>query len=309
MFLWPRQSEWVCAMWTKPKIANPDWHYPGSVLNRPLTNWPQTTCISYCIPANLATIFWVWRGEWTFLLGFGKRYIYTPLQSTQSLRPGPHSFVSSTCEHVRILEINYCPRRCLSLTTAGCVPGCHCPSRIQHVGFNGQFNENLTQTEDIIPSTSFGLNGSGCPPGSAFYLLNGMTPHYNLHTLITHSYIAERTAVTVTFSQYYAEAGPGVSMFSNRKNCQLTFGIRYITPLLRLLVITPILSLSQTPWRFLIRRGHYRLRKLFLGSWLNGHSSSNSRSEATISWIPESPLLSRRSITVWNLSITVLGRD
>ncbi|TFK33324.1 hypothetical protein BDQ12DRAFT_768673 [Crucibulum laeve] len=56
--------------------------------------------------------------------------------------------------------------------------------------------------------TSLGVNGSGCPPGSTYFLLN-----------------PDKTAVTVTFSQYYAEAGPGISISQNRKNCQLTFGV------------------------------------------------------------------------------------
>ncbi|KAJ3510045.1 hypothetical protein NLJ89_g4893 [Agrocybe chaxingu] len=56
--------------------------------------------------------------------------------------------------------------------------------------------------------TSLGVNGSGCPPGSAYYQLS-----------------ADRSAVTVTFSQYWAEAGPGIPISANRKNCQLTFGV------------------------------------------------------------------------------------
>jgi len=72
-----------------------------------------------------------------------------------------------------------------------------------------------------------------------------------LSMAVTHKSIADRTAVTVTFSQYSAEAGPGVSIGNNRKNCQLTFGIKYVLPLLQLLVI-PILSLLQAPWRLLI---------------------------------------------------------
>ncbi|KAF9474913.1 hypothetical protein BDN70DRAFT_884344 [Pholiota conissans] len=56
--------------------------------------------------------------------------------------------------------------------------------------------------------TGLGVNGSGCPPGSTYYLLN-----------------VDKTAVTVTFSQFFAEAGPGISISSNRKNCQLTFGV------------------------------------------------------------------------------------
>ncbi|KAF8150804.1 secreted protein [Crassisporium funariophilum] len=57
--------------------------------------------------------------------------------------------------------------------------------------------------------TSLGVNGSGCPPGSTYYLLN-----------------KDKSAVTVTFSQYYAEVGPGIPISANRKNCQLTFGVQ-----------------------------------------------------------------------------------
>jgi hypothetical protein len=37
---------------------------------------------------------------------------------------------------------------------------------------------------------------------------------------------ADKTAVTVTFSEFYAEAGPGIPIRNNRKACQLTFGIK-----------------------------------------------------------------------------------
>ncbi|KAG2023729.1 hypothetical protein CC2G_001348 [Coprinopsis cinerea AmutBmut pab1-1] len=56
--------------------------------------------------------------------------------------------------------------------------------------------------------TSLGVIGTGCPPGSTYYVLN-----------------PEKTAVTVSFSEYYAEAGPGIPISSNRKNCRLTFGV------------------------------------------------------------------------------------
>jgi len=56
--------------------------------------------------------------------------------------------------------------------------------------------------------TSLGVNGSGCPPGSAYYLLS-----------------TDHTAVTITFSQFGAEAGPGISISQNRKNCQATLGV------------------------------------------------------------------------------------
>ncbi|KAJ2916829.1 hypothetical protein MD484_g3539, partial [Candolleomyces efflorescens] len=56
--------------------------------------------------------------------------------------------------------------------------------------------------------TSLGVLGTGCPPGSTYYVLN-----------------ADKTAVTVTFSEFYAEAGPGIPIRNNRKACQLTFGV------------------------------------------------------------------------------------
>jgi hypothetical protein len=39
------------------------------------------------------------------------------------------------------------------------------------------------------------------------------------------SHIADRTAVTVTFSEFFAEAGPGIPISQNRKACQLTLGV------------------------------------------------------------------------------------
>ncbi|KAF6751324.1 hypothetical protein DFP72DRAFT_816720 [Ephemerocybe angulata] len=57
--------------------------------------------------------------------------------------------------------------------------------------------------------TSLGVLGTGCPPGSTYYALS-----------------ADKTAVTVTFSEFYAEAGPGISISKNRKACQLTLGVK-----------------------------------------------------------------------------------
>ncbi|KAG8805015.1 hypothetical protein FRC17_005773 [Serendipita sp. 399] len=57
--------------------------------------------------------------------------------------------------------------------------------------------------------TSIGVNGSGCPAGTAYYVLS-----------------ADRTAVTVTFSNFYAIAGPGIAISENRKNCQIALGVR-----------------------------------------------------------------------------------
>lgn len=56
--------------------------------------------------------------------------------------------------------------------------------------------------------TSLGVNGSGCPPGSATYLLNN-----------------DHTAVTIVFSQFAAQAGPGIAISENRKNCQASLNM------------------------------------------------------------------------------------
>lgn len=57
--------------------------------------------------------------------------------------------------------------------------------------------------------TSIGVNGSGCPAGSAYYVLS-----------------VDRTAVTVTFSNYFADVGPGIPVAENRRNCVVTLGVR-----------------------------------------------------------------------------------
>ncbi|PVG02602.1 hypothetical protein CPB86DRAFT_811231 [Serendipita vermifera] len=70
------------------------------------------------------------------------------------------------------------------------------------------------ETRSVAPPTGFnitsiGVNGSGCPAGSAYYAL-----------------AADKSAVTITFSNFYAYAGPGVSISENRKGCTVTLGVR-----------------------------------------------------------------------------------
>ena len=132
-----------------------------------------------------------------------------------------------------------------------------------------------------------------------------MVRQFSLHTPITQSSVAAGTAVTVTFSKFFAEAGPGISFASNRRNCALTFGVKYLIPLLCLLA-THTLSFSQSPSRFLIRSCDRRLCEFFSGFCLARHWASNPRSEATISWMPESLLPSSQSTTVWTFFITIL---
>ena len=48
-------------------------------------------------------------------------------------------------------------------------------------------------------------NGSGCPVGS-----------------VANNIASDKQAFTLTFSEYVAEAGPGISLGEGRKNCQLT---------------------------------------------------------------------------------------
>ena len=38
----------------------------------------------------------------------------------------------------------------------------------------------------------------------------------------------DRTKVDVVFDRLYAEAGPGIAANSNRRNCALTFGVKYV---------------------------------------------------------------------------------
>ncbi|KAF9041612.1 hypothetical protein BJ165DRAFT_1595978 [Panaeolus papilionaceus] len=73
---------------------------------------------------------------------------------------------------------------------------------------------NLASAQAVTPPpgfniTSLGVNGSGCPPGSTYHILS-----------------QDRSSVTVTFSQFWAETGPNIPISSNRKNCQLTFGVK-----------------------------------------------------------------------------------
>ena len=68
---------------------------------------------------------------------------------------------------------------------------------------------------------------------------------------ITQSSTADRSSVTVSFSKYEAETGPGVLISHNRRNCGLKFGIRYAIPVL--FVLVTYASLSQSSSRFLIR--------------------------------------------------------
>ncbi|CAA7268566.1 unnamed protein product [Cyclocybe aegerita] len=56
--------------------------------------------------------------------------------------------------------------------------------------------------------TSLEFPGAGCPLGSAYYLLS-----------------ADKSALTVAYSQYWVESGSGIPISVNRKNCQLAFGI------------------------------------------------------------------------------------
>ena len=107
--------------------------------------------------------------------------IYNPTWTStiSQSRPG----FLPTCQHAPVLEINCCPHCIRSLSTSGCIPGCYSSYRIQHVSANRWITENIKLSEVILSSTSFGLNGSGCPPGSAFYLINRMSRQFFTYTL------------------------------------------------------------------------------------------------------------------------------
>ncbi|RXW20946.1 hypothetical protein EST38_g4908 [Candolleomyces aberdarensis] len=80
--------------------------------------------------------------------------------------------------------------------------------------------------------TSLGVYGRGCPAGTTYYLLN-----------------RDKTAVTVTFSDFYAEAGPGIPISSNRKACQLAFGV----------IVPAGFSISISSVDYVSNRGSYLL--------------------------------------------------
>ncbi|KAG8751733.1 hypothetical protein FRC14_007639 [Serendipita sp. 396] len=55
--------------------------------------------------------------------------------------------------------------------------------------------------------TSIGVNGPGCPVGTVYYVLN-----------------AQKTAVTLVFSNYFVKIGPGIHS-QNRKSCMISLGV------------------------------------------------------------------------------------
>ncbi|RXW20947.1 hypothetical protein EST38_g4907 [Candolleomyces aberdarensis] len=55
---------------------------------------------------------------------------------------------------------------------------------------------------------SYSVVGAGCPAGTTYWYLN-----------------PDKTAVGATFSEFFAEAGPGIPTSGNRKTCQLAFEV------------------------------------------------------------------------------------
>ncbi|KAG8855247.1 hypothetical protein FRC20_000806 [Serendipita sp. 405] len=64
-----------------------------------------------------------------------------------------------------------------------------------------EFEERQVSGPDGFNITSIGVNGSGCPAGTAYYILD------------------------LTFSNYIASAGPGILITENRKNCAIVLGV------------------------------------------------------------------------------------
>lgn len=67
------------------------------------------------------------------------------------------------------------------------------------------------------------LLGSGCPPGSIVYVLN--SEWHLLMLVLSELVLDDHTAVTITFSQYEASAGPGIPLSDDRKNCAISLNI------------------------------------------------------------------------------------
>jgi len=135
-------------------------------------------------PALVATFPLIWKqlfgvALWLNVYAWVVKTVYIPHSNLQNLSVQ----VLIDLSHVPILEISCCPHCHRSLSTTGRIPGCYSSSRIQHVGVNSEFIEILMLTEAIFPSTSFEINGSGCPPGSAHYVLSGISRFSLVYTL------------------------------------------------------------------------------------------------------------------------------
>ncbi|KAG8776816.1 hypothetical protein FRC15_011738 [Serendipita sp. 397] len=73
--------------------------------------------------------------------------------------------------------------------------------------------------------TNIGVNGSGCPLGTAYSALNpertAVTGEIVSLIISALSYITS----PVTFSNFYASAGPNIAITQNRKNCEITLTV------------------------------------------------------------------------------------
>ncbi|KAG8839917.1 hypothetical protein FRC18_000040 [Serendipita sp. 400] len=71
-----------------------------------------------------------------------------------------------------------------------------------------RFEERQVTGPSAVNITSVGVNGSGCPVGTVYAVLDPTS-----------------TSFTVTFSNYIASAGPGIAITENRRNCRVTLGV------------------------------------------------------------------------------------
>ncbi|KAF5328488.1 hypothetical protein D9611_014538 [Ephemerocybe angulata] len=81
---------------------------------------------------------------------------------------------------------------------------------------------NVARAATSAPPSGFSISsvaalGTGCPPGTSYVLVSG-----------SHKYLRtdDNTALTAVFSEFYAVAGPEVSISQNRKACQLTVSVK-----------------------------------------------------------------------------------
>ncbi|KAF6751326.1 hypothetical protein DFP72DRAFT_908164 [Ephemerocybe angulata] len=73
---------------------------------------------------------------------------------------------------------------------------------------------NVARAATSAPPSGFSISsvaalGTGCPPGTSYVLVSD-----------------DNTALTAVFSEFYAVAGPEVSISQNRKACQLTVSVK-----------------------------------------------------------------------------------
>ncbi|KAG8830377.1 hypothetical protein FRC18_008186 [Serendipita sp. 400] len=69
-----------------------------------------------------------------------------------------------------------------------------------------------------------GVNGSGCPAGTVSFVLDGESESTSKLTI--DAFADNKDTLALSFSKFYAKAGPNVDIADNRDACSITLGVR-----------------------------------------------------------------------------------